>query len=124
MRSARWLLLAALLGCDAVEALGDSATDTPEESDVPWTADSDHTDQIAPADPLASEDFAFCHEAAADADQAARWCELLDEAPPEVCPGLRATCESGTFRATPSGCAGALPGGGGWGSTEDPGAPR
>lgn len=76
------------------------------------TDDADGSDAAAAAaDPLADARFAFCHEEGADADQVAAWCELLRDAPPDACPGMRATCASGKFAAEPSGCD-ALTGGG------------
>lgn len=93
----RWALL---LGVSLAWA-GDTDTD------VAGDADTDrHTDraELLPQ-PLDGEAYAFCHEEGADADQLARWCALLDEAPAGTCPGMRATCEAGLFEAAPTGCA-------------------
>lgn len=91
MRAAALLGLAVLLaGCPSV----------PEP-----VADDDRVETALP-DPVADPAFAFCHEAEADADQAAAWCPLLAELPAGTCPGLEATCASGRFEAEAGGCAG------------------
>lgn len=73
------------------------------------------------ASPLAADGFAFCHEEGADADQVAAWCALLEHAPAEACPGMRATCLKGDFRASPTGCEGL---GGAWEPEGFAGAPE
>ncbi len=95
MRAA-WLALC-LAACSAGQDAPTDAVDT----------DAAAVDSASPhVDPLASERFAFCHEAGADADQLAIWCELLEEAPADACPGLRKTCADGNFEAQPTGCGG------------------
>lgn len=42
---------------------------------------------------LSGEAYRFCHDPGAHAALARDWCELLDDAPPDACPGLRATCD-------------------------------
>ncbi len=49
--------------------------------------------------------FAWCHKATRLPASAAPYCALLEEAPPEVCPGMREACAEGRF-ATVSGCGG------------------
>lgn len=44
------------------------------------------------ADPLQSEVFRWCHEAQRDVHDLVAWCALLDDLPPETCPGMRETC--------------------------------
>ena len=84
-----------------------------------------------PVDPAALDDpnFWFCHEAAADRVSTEEWCDLLEGAPPDRCPGMRATCngESMDEEVVPSGCNG-LGGGGGagegiLGGPDEPGDP-
>jgi hypothetical protein len=41
-------------------------------------------------------DYRWCEEPGAQAQSSRDWCELLDDAPPDVCPGLRKTCEGAT----------------------------
>jgi hypothetical protein len=47
--------------------------------------------------------YRFCHTPGANAQEARAWCELLDDLPPERCPGLRATC-AGEVSRDPVGC--------------------
>jgi hypothetical protein len=47
--------------------------------------------------------YRFCHTPGANAQEAQAWCELLDDLPPERCPGLRATC-AGEVTRDPVGC--------------------
>jgi len=42
---------------------------------------------------LDDEAYRFCHEAGYNAQDAMRWCELLEGMPEERCPGLRETCQ-------------------------------
>lgn len=121
MRAVVVALLFALAGCPA-----DEAAEGPTAAEATPTVP---VDASGLPDPLADDAYAWCHEAEADADQAARWCRLLDDAPPEVCPGLRATCDNGVFEAT--GCqrgqggtgSGAGGMGGAPGTPEDPWRP-
>lgn len=104
----RWFLAlaaATLVGCPA-------AVDTDEGVD--------------PA--VLDESFRFCHDAELDLPEREldAWCDLLDEAPEEQCPGLREACaarEDDTDPGPPpsSGCGGQ---GGGSGSVEPPEAPQ
>jgi hypothetical protein len=65
-------------------------------------------------DPLEREAYAFCHEPGVDAEDARRYCDLLRDAPPEVCPGMRASCDDATLESVPSGgCDGQRGGDGG-----------
>lgn len=53
--------------------------------------------------------YRFCHVPGASAEEALRWCDLLEDLGPERCPGLRATCEEGVVAEDPvfsSGCQG------------------
>lgn len=95
----RALVVVGLLGVAACGTgwLGVDAGDTDTDTALPIPG------TVIP-DPLASEDFAFCHEDGADADQARRWCAMLDDLPPDACPGLRQTCAEGAFEVTQGGC--------------------
>lgn len=44
-------------------------------------------------DPVLDEAYRFCHVPGAQADEAREWCDLLDDIPPDRCPGLRETCD-------------------------------
>lgn len=58
-----------------------------------------------PSGALDDDAFRFCHEAGYDAVAADAWCELLEGAPPERCPGLRETCAGAAPKpSTSSGC--------------------
>lgn len=99
MRAALLLLLAACTG----------APEAPE-------ADTDVFD------PLEREAYAFCHEPGVDAERARQYCDLLRDAPPDVCPGMRASCDDPTLESLPSGgCDGQ--GGGGDGVAAAPREP-
>jgi hypothetical protein len=56
--------------------------------------------------PLDDEAFAFCTHPGADALEVAEWCALLEDAPPDRCPGMRATCDGAPSLSTevPVGC--------------------
>lgn len=40
--------------------------------------------------------YRFCHEAGAQGPDTRAWCEVLAEAPPDACPGMRETCAGAT----------------------------
>lgn len=57
----------------------------------------------APGSVLDDPSYRFCHVDGANAEEAKLWCGLLDELPPDRCPGLRATC-AGAVSEDPVGC--------------------
>ncbi len=73
---------------------------------------------------LDDEAFRFCHEPGADGADARAWCEVLSDAPPDSCPGLRESC-NGAWAPDPIEC---VQQGGSWFPTSNPGgapeAPR
>jgi hypothetical protein len=73
-----------------------------------WAGDFD-----APATVLDAPSYRFCLEEGVDAEQARAYCALLDSLPPEVCPGMRATCAGA--EGPESGCGA----GGGGGEASD-----
>ena len=79
-----WILGAAI-GCG-----GASEEEPPAAPEIPPTALDDAA-------------FRFCHTDGANAEDARAWCGMLDDLPPERCPGLRATC-AGAETEDPVGC--------------------
>ncbi len=65
--------------------------------------------------PLDAEAFRFCHEGGVDAEEAKLWCEVLEDAPEDRCPGLRATCAGEDPESTGLSCAPSSMRGGGSG---------
>lgn len=76
--SAVWLLLA--LGCPAPEP----GADTESEEEI--------LDSAEPGFALEKEAFDFCHRAGASAEEALARCDLVQDLPPDRCPGWVATC--------------------------------
>lgn len=95
----RWWLAIALGACTA-GGPGSADTDTDRLGET----------DLAPArvvDPLQADVYRFCHEVRVDADEMARFCDLLRDAPEDACPGMRKTCEDRVFEGISSaGCAG------------------
>lgn len=56
--------------------------------DTPGQSPGLDANQSALDDP----DFWFCHEPGASESTVKEWCEILGEAPPDKCPGMRETC--------------------------------
>ena len=72
---------------------------------------------------LGDPSFWFCHQPGYDEpDNLEEWCELLRDAPPDRCPGLRRTCfgEAALAAPPPSGCQQSLRGGRGEGIAGSP----
>lgn len=63
--------------------------------------------EVAGDHPLASAGYAFCHREGFDGMSARAFCDLLDDAPDDLCPGMRATCDGTAEPFEPAaGCAG------------------
>ena len=72
---------------------------------------------------LQPESYRFCHVAGVDEDELDRYCDLLDGAPKDWCPGMRRTCRGGvTAVPTSAGCGSG--GVGGEGAFERLGSPK
>lgn len=66
------------------------------------------SDDKLPVSALDDGAYRFCHVEGANAESARRWCGLLEDLPPERCPGLRATC-AGAVAEDPRGCSPSSP---------------
>jgi hypothetical protein len=81
----RWAPLG--LGCAVALAVG-IACSGGGDTDAPAPTSPD-------APPVLDESFRFCHDVEADDPASHRYCELLEHAPPDACPGLREACARG-----------------------------
>jgi hypothetical protein len=71
-----------------------------------WLAcrgESPESEPVKAESALDARAYRFCHTPGANAQDAQAWCDLLDDLPPERCPGLRATC-AGEVTRDPVGC--------------------
>ena len=55
---------------------------------------------------LDDEVYRFCHQAGFDKTAALAYCELLEDLPPEVCPGMRESCTTEVEERRDAGCDG------------------